>query len=157
MTRLTLKYPSNGISVELLHPCLVSPTLIGQRLGPGLVSGRVRLFTFLKAMLHAGPFVVGTRAQGYIVWVPLVGRFRILLTMGSMMMHVVEDWNDGMRSGIRIFSQCTVNQKLGIRTDGHAAYAAGVVGRLARGDRCVAMMRDSASTANHCQPWFHKL
>jgi len=85
------------------------------------------------------------------VWVPLVGRFRILLTIGSMVTHVVEDWNDAMRCGIRIFSQCTVNQKLGIRTDGHVAYAADVVGRLARGDRCVAMMRDSASTAN--QPW----
>jgi len=85
------------------------------------------------------------------VWVILVGRFRILLTMGPTATHVV---------GIRIFSLYTANEELGIRTDGiRVGHAADVVGRLARGGCCVAMMRDSASTANHCQPWLcpHKL
>jgi len=132
-TPLTLKYPSSGFSVQFLHHFPVFPTLIGQRLGRGLVSGRIQLLTFLNATRLVGPFLIGTRAQGYVVWVILVGRFRVLLMMGSMVMYVVEDRNDGMRSGIRIFSQCTVNQKLGIRTNGHVAYAADVVGRLARG------------------------
>ena len=65
--------------------------LNGQHFGHGSFSGRVCLLAFLKTIRHLVPFVVGTRAQGYVVWIILIDLVQVLLEWSSVVTYVVED------------------------------------------------------------------
>lgn len=85
--RLTLIYPSTGLSVELLHPRLVLFTLVGQHFGLGSIPALVRALAFLKTARHIVPFVLGTRTQGCVTRVILVGLVQVLLVVVPAVMH----------------------------------------------------------------------
>ena len=76
--RLTRKYKSTGFRIKQLQVRLVFLPFLGQQLGQGSVSSRIRMLTFLKTTCHVAPFVFGTRPQGYIVRVLLVNLVQVL-------------------------------------------------------------------------------
>jgi len=108
--RLTRKYKRTGFRIEQLHVRLVFLPLIGQQLGPGSISNRVRVFTFFETTRHVDPFIFGAGAQGYVVRVLLVDLVQVLFVVAPTVMYVVGDWDDETMSGIRMCSQFTVKQ-----------------------------------------------
>ena len=108
--RLTRKYPSTGHLIEPFHHRLVLFALDRQRLGRGSISTQVRAPTFLKTACHLAPFAVGIRTQGQVMRILLVDLIQVLLVMALTIMHIVDDWDDRMKSRIRMCSQFTPNR-----------------------------------------------